>query len=304
MPEFDSEGHSNEPRSLVLAWWNTSLSPLGEHRAKADEKEFVTQLVRGFFERLSVDILALGEVTIQDVMEIHGAIGNPNVSYHDAAQGRSDIGVLYNRKRLTIAESKAILDSYGKSTLKVGEQITFVLRDTKEYFYLLVSHWPSRLYCSENNPRRFEIGMSLRKVLDEIRNMSREPYIVLMGDYNDDPCSPSLASHLLATRDRTLAKQKEQFLYNPFWRKLGESDPLGQGVSSICGTYFYRSGEHTRWHTFDQIIFSSAFLNGKSLSLNEALTQIVRSEELENLLTGPSIFDHLPVISVIDIRSQ
>ena len=299
-----------DAKPLVLAWWNTSLSPLRKPRDTGDDKTRIICCVQELLRSFTVDVLALGEVCTQDVLDILDAVANPHISYHDAThmngKGQSDVAVLFDRRRLALDGSRALLDSYGRTTLKIGEQLNLVLGETGQYIYLFVSHWPSRLYCSESSARRTEIGTSLRKTLDEIRcAATTPPFIVLMGDYNDDPFSPSLAHHLLATRDRQLARENGLYLYNPFWRMLGESDPFapGQTKTGICGTYYYRGGKDTRWYTFDQIMFSSAFLGDGPLILNEEYCQIIRNNELETQLhRSTSILDHLPVLSVVEIR--
>ena len=87
--------------------------------------------------------------------------------------------------------------------------------------------------------------MRLRQSLEKVHLANPNLYIVLMGDYNDDPFSPSLSEHLHATRDRELAIQDGAFLYNPFWRRLGESRsfPTSGNEVSICGTHYYDGGE-------------------------------------------------------------
>jgi len=301
-----------EPKPLVILWWNTSLSPLGESRASSADKAYVSAYLTEIRRNLNVDIMALGEVCTEDVNDIIAAIGDPHLSFHDATHmvGRCkfDIAVLFDRRRLSLDDSGSILDSFGKTTLKVGEKLRFISSESGEYLHLFVSHWPSRLHCHEFDPKRKEIGTSLRKTLDEIRNATAsQQYIVLMGDYNDDPCSASLADHLLATRDRELARTNDSFLYNPCWRWLGESEPFvhGQTIKSICGTHYYSGGARSRWFTFDQIMFSSAFLNDGPYLLNERKSMIIWSEELESRLRSPKeIFDHLPVLGVIDIKEN
>jgi hypothetical protein len=299
----------NESTPLVLMWWNTSLSPVAKPRKNPADKAYVVAAVGEMFRTLRADVFALGEVCSQDLRDIHAAIGVPNVSLHDATayQGKAqfDTGVLYNRNRLAVATTRSVLDSYGTTTLKLGERLTLRSQDAAREIHLFISHWPRRLFCHETDHKRIEIGTALRRELDRIRRSVTPPeFIVLMGDYNDDPYSPSLAHHLLATRDRELAQKNNKFLYNPFWRLLGESAPFvsGRVGRGICGTYYYSGGEHGRWHTFDQIMFSSAFLGNGPLILNEEKCQIVRSESIESRMRSTDVFDHLPVMSVIDVR--
>ena len=299
-------------KPLVFAWWNTSLSPLGKTRANPSEKSYAETWVRTLFEEMGVDLLAVGEVCSQDIVDIERSLQDLHLKFYDGtnASGKNhfDTAVIFNPNRFVLDSSVVLTDEYARKTLKTGEILKLICAEINEYIYVIVSHWPSRLHVAESDPVRTEIGASLRRRFDEIRRDSpTPPYIVLMGDFNDDPCSPSLALHLLATRDRELARSRDEFLYNPFWRKLGESDPISQRTkqNSICGTYYYRSGAETRWHTFDQIIVSSAFLGGGSLQLNEEMTQIVRRYDHENRVRDAAeIFDHLPVLTVFDIWSR
>ena len=52
-------------------------------------------------------------------------------------------------------------------------------------------------------------------------------------------------------------------------------------------------------------MFSSAFLNDGRYLLNEEKSMIIWSEELESRLrSSKEIFDHLPVLGVIDIKEE
>jgi hypothetical protein len=309
---LNTQINTPEPKPLVMLWWNTSLSPLGESHATTADKAYVAAYLTELRRNLHVDIMALGEVSTDDINDIVAAIGDPHLSFHDAthmvSKCKFDIAILFDRRRLSLDDSSSILDSFGKTTLKVGERLRFISRESGEYLHLFVSHWPSRLHCHESDPKRTEIGTSLRKTLDAIRNSSTsQQYIILMGDYNDDPYSPSLSNHLLATRDRELARTNDSFLYNPFWRKLRESAPFvhGQSTKSICGTHYYSSGSHSRWFIFDQIMFSSAFLQDGPFLLNEERSMIIWNDDLElRLRSSKEIFDHLPVLAVIDIKED
>ncbi|MET1532724.1 endonuclease/exonuclease/phosphatase family protein, partial [Burkholderia sola] len=154
---------------------------------------------------------------------------------------------------------------------------------------------------------RAELGTALRRFVERMHEEHAEPFIVLVGDYNDDPFSPSLANHLLATRDRSLARRDSRFLYNPFWRKIGQShdSDFPNEAGGFCGTHFYAGGENSQWFTYDQIIFSAAFLQEKSLSLNENLCGIVAPASLRaKLVSRREIFDHLPVLGTVELRSE
>jgi hypothetical protein len=68
-----------------------------------------------------------------------------------------------------------------------------------------------------------------------------------------------------------------------------------------AGSYYHKQGDITRWRTFDQIIFSSAFLNNTLWCLNEESTGIINIPEYCVKVTkAKEIFDHMPVMGVIE----
>ncbi len=290
---------------LIIAWWNTSLSPPRGRPREISDREFAASIIKQLFD-LKIDLFALGEVSLLDIEYIIKEIDNPSLeSFFSKTSSSSGIAVIYNRDKVSITEGENIIDSCGSTRLKTAQRVIVKLCDHDQVIHLYISHWFSRLFYHEDHSKRIELGVSLRLAIDRIKQEETAPhYIILMGDYNDEPFSRSLADHLLASRDRELVKNKENLLYNPFWKQIGESAPYksGQSQNGVCGTYFYKSTcDNTRWYTFDQMIFSSAFLKDDIFSLNEYLTQIVRNTELENNLKK-GIFDHLPIMSVIDIK--
>lgn len=298
--------------SLVFVWWNTSLAPpVVKRKADDEDLQFVVEQVRRLRQDTLFDLLALGEVNDTDLATIVDGVGDPALAVHDATDrtGRIkfDTAVIYDRNKLSLRDNQSIVDKYGPNSLKTGEVVEFSENRTGEIFRVVVSHWPSRLTAADGAPVRAELGIALRASLSRMRESGGTPFHVLMGDYNDDPFSPSLASHLLATRDRALARRGDMLLYNPFWRWIGEShdDVSGEREEGICGTHFYSKGATNRWFTYDQIIFSSAFLNDQAMVLNEPRCGILVPSELRTkVLRRDEIFDHLPVIATVDLRSQ
>jgi len=213
-----------------------------------------------------------------------------------------------NKYRLEILDSGNITSSYGTQTLKIAQRIDFRISETRELLHIYILHWPSRQWCNANDCKRDTLGIRLRDAIQNLKKNYSYPYppqIILLGDFNDEPFDDSLAGHLLATRDRTLVKKNDLFFYNPFWRLLGESLPHSYGFNpdSICGTYFHRTGEVTKWRTFDQIIVSSSFLKDDRWYIEEKNTNILHYPPLDDLLRIKSrIFDHRPVFSYIQRR--
>ena len=122
----------------------------------------------------------------------------------------------------------------------------------------------------------------------------------MLGDFNDEPFNRSISARLRASRDRGLVlKKPNDFLYNPFWRHLGEAQPYpeGPGRPEGAGTFFRRQGKLSRWFTYDQAFVSSSLLSGATWELDEANTRPVRFREVLDLITSRSHdVDHLPIV--------
>ena len=89
----------------------------------------------------------------------------------------------------------------------------------------------------------------------------------------------------------------------PTWRKIGEVFPHvpGSPCKGYSGSCFYSSGHHTHWRTFDQIIFSAAFLGQGEWQLKEDYTDILQIEPFDTFVCSTKhIFDHFPIFSVIE----
>lgn len=114
---------------------------------------------------------------------------------------------------------------------------------------VLVCHMPSRrggTYAAE--VRRRNDARALRRVADSLCAVRRTPRLLLMGDFNDSYCSPSLSEELRATPQPPSGVPDPSALY-----------VLSAGLKSrdgISGTYKYRG----LWNDLDQIIVSGTLL--------------------------------------------
>ncbi len=282
------------------------MSPPRVRRAQEKEqKQVAVQVVQFLLRDLAVDCLALGEVSIKDLGRLCDQCA---LAHHDIFDGTKadglefNTGVIYNGTRLINQGGVALIGDQGTGSLKVANKLEFFIPSSQSSVHVLVSHWPSRV-LGINTPKREDLGVELRNAVDNIREVVVEPAIILLGDYNDEPFDASLAQRLLATRDRELARSSTNFLYNPFWRHLGESHPYASDkqTKSFGGTCFCDSDPRTHWRTIDQIMFSSSFLRPGGWQLNERETRILRLPPLDALVQDTAVkFDHFPVISVIE----
>ncbi|MDA3944327.1 MAG: hypothetical protein PF694_12405 [Bacteroidetes bacterium] len=159
--------------------------------------------------------------------------------------------------------------------------------------HIFVNHWTSRWGGKEEtDPKRRASGDFLRHKADSLLALNEKANIVIMGDLNDNPNDPSIATHLNALSPAQ--KIVKRNLYNL------SLEPFLAGE----GTLYYRS-----WDYFDQVIVSSALLEGNGLYAKQLkvvkhpwmLYQPKEGEARPNrTASGGRYFggfsDHLPVV--------
>lgn len=114
-----------------------------------------------------------------------------------------------------------------------------------ERIHVYVNHWPSRRGGEERSaPARMAAASACRKHLDSIFGLDPQARIIVMGDLNDDPDSPSLLNTLRASG--SIASVQPDLLYNP-WYSL-----YRKGYGSLAN--------RDSWGLFDQILLSRSWL--------------------------------------------
>lgn len=114
-----------------------------------------------------------------------------------------------------------------------------------ERIHIYVNHWPSRRGGEERSaPAREAAAITCRKHIDSILQQQLDARIIVMGDLNDDPDSPSITRSLKA--EGTLQSHKSGTLYNPWYNMYKE------GIGTLAN--------QDTWGLFDQIILSRSWL--------------------------------------------
>jgi hypothetical protein len=311
MEDNDSSSYRERGQvEVTFAWWNTSLSHGGKppstgHSKGNDARNEATLLVRHLFSRYALDVLAVGEVSAEDLSHMSAVLGADfeTLAFNDAWGRRKigDLGMIVRKSTATTSTAAYQSHFIESRTLAIGVVVRVNIAGT--CFSLVISHWPSRLHMPRHSPDRQTYGVELRRVLERIKGNADPSHVVLLGDYNDEPFDDSLASHLMATRDTSRLRRTRFVSYNPFWRKLGthEAHLDAEPGQQVAGSYRYISGRDTTWFTFDQMIFCRDFLLGGAWRLNERRTGIVADTTALNLIRNPSFkFDHLPIIGVAE----
>ncbi|WP_394521461.1 hypothetical protein C1N60_04985 [Pantoea sp. SGAir0184] len=293
---------------ITLGWWNTSLSPHSKENKSTDEhKQYVAfTLIRLLNER-NIDAICLCEVSQLDVEFISEVVGD-GFSVYDGVyrEGRKkfDICIIFRSDVLQLADSTVISKLHPTGNrIYAGQKVEFVIMETQEPLTLFLVHWSSRLYDYEDSPKKAELGMLLRTAVSDCFEQAANSKIIVLGDFNEEPFNESITYHLAATRDIALVKRRPGLLYNPFWRHMNYSKmhPNSDTSGVHGGTYYYKNDDFSKWKTFDQMMFSSDFISGKTWHLNESETVIFSDPDfLQYINNSSSKFDHLPIISVIE----
>lgn len=177
---------------------------------------------------------------------------NYAVVHYDSPDLRGiDVGLIYNPKYFKVKHSEPVFVHLPDENARphFTRDVLYVYGEYDgEPLHIFVNHWPSRRGGEEASApfRALAAGVCKAKI-DSITKKNPDAKIVVMGDLNDDPVSPSITQVLKATG--TVDKVKRGGLYNP-WTLM---------FNSGIGTLAYNDA----WNLFDQIIISSAWLDKK-----------------------------------------
>jgi hypothetical protein len=201
-----------------------------------------------------VAVLGVAEVENRRVLEDLCAMPkikdrNYKVVHYDSPDQRGiDVGLLYNPTYFKVLESGSL-----NVPLKNADGTPYATRDVLwvyglfngEPMYFFVNHWPSRRGGEEASApgRALAAGVAKAK-MDSIISIHPEAKIMLMGDLNDDPLSPSVLNVINAKGD--IDKLNPGELYNPW------TNYYKKGI----GTLAYNDA----WNLFDQIVLTQPYL--------------------------------------------
>ncbi|MFI5219649.1 MAG: endonuclease/exonuclease/phosphatase family protein [Bacteroidia bacterium] len=172
------------------------------------------------------------------------------IVHYDSPDERGiDVGLLYNPKYFKpIFSEPLFIDIKNEDgSPRYTRDILYVTgMYDGEQIHILVGHWPSRRGGEEASaPYREKAARVCKHKIDSITKLNADAKILVMGDLNDDPVSPSVAIVLKAKGEKE--KVKKGSLYNPWM------DYYMKGI----GTLAYNDA----WNLFDQILLTPAFIS-------------------------------------------
>ncbi|GAB3418890.1 endonuclease/exonuclease/phosphatase family protein [Niabella aquatica] len=189
---------------------------------------------------------------VLDTLLRHPLIAERKYKYvhYDSKDFRGvDVALIYNPEYFKVEKSRPVFVK-----IPAGTKNAVYTRDVLwvrgllngERMHVFVNHWPSRSGGEKRSqPARMAAATTVRKFIDSLLIIDPASKIIVMGDLNDDPVSSSVTKGLKAPGDVKNIRMDD--LYNP-WVSMYKS---GQG------TLAYQDA----WSLFDQILFSSSFLN-------------------------------------------
>ncbi len=201
-----------------------------------------------------VALLGVAEVENKSVLEDlckEPAIKDRNyqIVHYDSPDERGiDVGLLYNPKYFKVLNSRPLnvpLKSDDGSDRKTRDVLYVYGKLDGEPVHIFVNHWPSRRGGEQASaPGRAMAAGVCKAAMDSILKTEANSKVILMGDLNDDPVSPSVAKVIGAKGDINKVGKSE--MYNP-WMSLYK-----KGI----GTLAYNDA----WNLFDQIVISQSWL--------------------------------------------
>ena len=160
-----------------------------------------------------------------------------------------DVGMLYNPKYFKVLHAESLpIDITENGKKEYTRDILYVCGLLNgDSVHVMVGHWPSRRGGEAASKWKREKAASVCKgKADQIRKANPDAKVIVMGDLNDDPISPSVAVTLGASDKETAIK--ENTFFNP-WMAYYK-----KGIGTL--------GYNDSWNLFDQIMLSAGFLKG------------------------------------------
>lgn len=200
-------------------------------------------------------VLGVCEIENRDVLE--DFVKHPNfqrrnyrIVHFDSPDRRGiDVGLIYNPKYFLPLETRTlpvVMPNPGRDST-LSRDILWVKGDLQgEEVHFFVNHWPSRSGGeAASQHKRVYAAEQAKAVMDQVRAENPDAKMILMGDLNDDPISPSVKEVL---RGKRKVKDVELLdTYNPMWNLYRAG----------TGTLAWRDS----WNLFDQILLTRGLVD-------------------------------------------
>ena len=174
---------------------------------------------------------------------------NYQIVHHEGPDARGiDCALLYDPLHFKVTSSKSVKFSIpGNDRFRSRDQLVVSGELMGEKIHFIVIHWPSRRGGeARSRPKRVEAAKLSKSIVDSLKQIDKKAKVIIMGDFNDDPISPSIADFLKAKGSTTLNNNQ---MYNAMF------EHYKRGI----GTLAYRD----QWNLFDQFILTPSLLDNE-----------------------------------------
>lgn len=270
----------DDPSTKDEEWLPESEKKWTDERLEKKIKN-LSKVIRYMNDMDAPDIIGFEEVEHQHLLDSlitkHFCDKKYKSVYEESPDNRGiDNGLIYDSEKFALIKKEAyevtLPDNYPTRLILYAGLQLFDL-DT---IHVFVNHWPSRRggdVKSEKN--RIAAASTLLTNIKRLQQEYKNPKIVVVGDFNDEPNNTSINSVLNAKSYDCQVDQKN-ISANQLYNLSSEIFNLGSG------TYMYKS----EWNMLDQIIVSGSLLIGDRVTYICDSFEIVKPEILITK-TGP-----------------
>tara|TARA_R110002073_G_scaffold279026_1_gene442989 strand:- start:254444 stop:255394 length:951 start_codon:yes stop_codon:yes gene_type:complete len=237
---------ANDPNTFDDDFTPDGRNRWNENRYQRKIKKLASVIAKIGVDTIGVPPLIVGVAEVENLKVLNDLVQSKDLEVHhygivhyDSLDERGiEVALLYQKEHFELIDSQAfpLLLYREDGERDFSRDILLVKGKLKgELTYFIVNHWPSRRKgTEETQPNRIKAAHLVHEIIATIRQETIDPKIVIMGDFNDNPTSPSIKQHLVS----------ENF-YNPF-ESMYDS---GRGTAT----------HEKNWYLFDQIIISRNF---------------------------------------------
>lgn len=171
------------------------------------------------------------------------------IHYHSPDKRGIDVSLLYRPDYFEPQSSRSVALHTADTNFYTRDQLVVSGLLQGDPIHFIVNHWPSRSGGEKRSrPLRNAAAQLCKSITDSILSTNKNAQVIIMGDLNDDPTSPSVAKYLQGVGSKKLLSKNK--LYNPFYAKFMHGE----------GSLAYRDS----WNIFDQMIMTPALVQGNS----------------------------------------
>lgn len=215
-----------------------------------------------------------------------------------------DVALIYQKRRFkptnSFKKELIIFNENGKREYTRDILVVAGLLDGEEVAFF-VNHWPSRRGGEAISlPKRKAAATALKELMDEMRTSEPNRILFAMGDFNDDPISPSFKENLKAVGNPKDLSEETPYLnlMYPLYKKgfatLAYRDAPNLFDQIIVSKNLVQNNDSKRFSIYTTEIYSPKYLVNKNGSFKG---YPFRSWNGDTYTGGYS--DHFPVFTVL-----